>query len=123
MLGTRIYKIKTVNGETIKYKNTQAFCDEYSALAEQCNKQGLLLEDKGDYYEVVTIPPPPEPTQKEKLEREMNQLESYLKQTDYMAIKCGEKGLSMANEYPNEYYRRQACRDRINEIREALKRY
>lgn len=60
---------------------------------------------------------------KRVLEMEMGQLDSYLRATDYMAIKCGEKGLSMANEYPNEFYRRQACRDRINEIREALKRY
>lgn len=129
MLGTKIYKIKTrevINEEGKKviesynYSHTQEFCDEYSALVEYCNANGLTIEDKGDYYECVTIPPPPEPTQKEKLEQEMYSLEAYLRSTDYMAIKCGERGLSMANEYPNEFAERQRARDRINEIRTQL---
>lgn len=128
-LGYQIYKFKEEvsydgkNSTLEEYYTTQEFCDEYSALADYCNNHGYIIEDKGDYYECVTITPPPEPSAKEKLEQEMYQLEAYLKNTDYMAIKCGERGLSMANEYPNEFYRRQACRDRINEIREALKRY
>lgn len=53
------------------------------------------------------------------LQMEMNQLESYLRSTDYMAIKCAELGLSMASEYPTEYTERIKARARINEI-EAL---
>lgn len=47
--------------------------------------------------------------------------ESYLKSTDYMAIKCAERGLSMQSEYPEEYAKRQTSRDEINDLREQLK--
>lgn len=47
--------------------------------------------------------------------------ESYLKSTDYMAIKCSERGLSMQTEYSDEYAQRQKCRDEINALRERLK--
>lgn len=132
MLGTKIYKIKTreiVNEEGKKvtesyhYSHTQEFCDEYSALAEYCNNHGYVIEDKGGYYEAVTPPAPPEPTEKEKLEAELASLQAYLSSTDYMAIKCGERGLSMASEYPVEYAERQRARDRINEINVLLKYY
>lgn len=132
MLGTKIYKIKTREivhedgtkaTEQYNYNHTQEFCDEYSALADYCNNHGLTIEDKGDYYEAVTPPAPPEPTQKELLEQELASLQAYLSSTDYMAIKCGERGLSMASEYPTEYAERQRARDRINEINVLLKYY
>lgn len=45
MIGTKLYKGKYTNAE-------------YSDLAVACNKAGnLTIEDKGDYYEVVEIPP------------------------------------------------------------------
>ena len=47
-------------------------------------------------------------------------LKRYLAETDYMVVKCSERGLSMANEYPTEYEERQKARDRINEINEIL---
>lgn len=128
MLGTRIYKIKereivTEEGkkvtESYNYNWTQEFCDEYSALADYCNNHGLTIEDKGDYYECVTPPPPAEPTVVEKLQQEEASLKAYLAETDYMAIKCAELGLSMASEYPTEYTERIKARARINEI-EAL---
>lgn len=132
MLGTRIYKIKErefVNEEGKKivesynYNHTQEFCDEYSALADYCNQNGLAIEDKGGYYEAVIPPAPPKPTEKEKLEAELASRKAYLSSTDYMAIKCGERGLSMASEYPVEYAERQRARDRINEINALLKYY
>ena len=57
---------------------------------------------------------------KEKLKRELFRHELYLRDTDYMAIKCAEKGVSMATAYPEEYVKRQQARDRINEIRAIL---
>lgn len=125
MLGTKIYKIKTreiINEEGKKiveqynYSHTQEFCEEYSQLAEWCNNNGATIEDKGEYYEAVTPPPPPAPTEKELLEAERAKLQSYLNATDYMAIKCAERGLTMASEYPEEYKARQDARNRINEI-------
>ena len=44
---------------------------KYSEAANWCNEDGwATIEDKGDYYEVVAIPKPPEPTPEEIAERE-----------------------------------------------------
>ena len=51
---------------------------------------------------------------------EIATLKRYLAETDYMAVKCAEKGISMASAYPEEYVKRQQARDRINEIRAIL---
>lgn len=57
---------------------------------------------------------------KERLKRELYRHELYLRDTDYMAIKCAEKGMSMASAYPDEYIKRQQARDRINELRTLI---
>ena len=54
------------------------------------------------------------------LYNELVTLKRYLSDTDYMVVKCSERGLSMATEYPTEYEERQKARDRINEINEIL---
>ena len=44
---------------------------KYAEAAQWCNENGwATIEDKGDYYEVVAIPKPPEPTAEEIAERE-----------------------------------------------------
>ena len=44
---------------------------KYAEAAKWCNEDGwATIEDKGDYYEVVAIPKPPEPTPEEIAERE-----------------------------------------------------
>ena len=43
----------------------------------------------------------------------------YLDETDYIVIKCVEQGLDIETEYAGIKAKRQAARDRINEI-EAL---
>lgn len=44
---------------------------KYAEAANWCNEDGwATIEDKGDYYEVVAIPKPPEPTPEEIAERE-----------------------------------------------------
>lgn len=53
---------------------------------------------------------------------EQIELKAYLSKTDYMVVKCSERGLSMASEYPEDYAKRQEARDRINEISEILGR-
>lgn len=78
----------------------------------------LAIAKKEAYNGAVTVE---EPSTKEKLIQELAELEAYLRSTDYMAIKCGELGLSMMSEYPTEYIERQRARDRINEIRALLK--
>ena len=53
MIGTKINKPTNI--------------DEYSKVAEWCDKNNATIEDKGDYYEVVAVVPH-EPTLQEQLE-------------------------------------------------------
>ncbi len=48
MLGTKIYKPV----------ETQEQCDNYASIAEWCNANGAHIENKGEYYEVVSNPAP-----------------------------------------------------------------
>ena len=48
MIGTKFYKPL----------ETQEQLDSYSQAAEWCNSNNATIEDKGEYYEVVEIPPP-----------------------------------------------------------------
>lgn len=48
MIGTKFYKPV----------ETQEQLDSYSQAAEWCNTNNATIEDKGEYYEVVEIPPP-----------------------------------------------------------------
>ena len=52
---------------------------------------------------------------------EQTELKTYLLRTDYMVVKCSERGLPMASEYPTDYENRQKARERINEIDEILR--
>ena len=47
-----------INEKIYKPIDTQAQCDQYSALAKWCNENNAHLEDKGEYYEVIAIPAP-----------------------------------------------------------------
>lgn len=62
-----------------KMTNTQ-----YADLAVYCNKNGKVIEDKGDYLEAVN---PPEPTDEEKQVRVRQVRNQYLQDTDkYIAL-------------------------------------
>ena len=56
---------------------------EYADLAVYCNKNGLIIEDKGDYLEAVN---PPEPSVEEKEARVRSVRNQYLEQTDKFMI-------------------------------------
>lgn len=56
---------------------------QYADLAVYCNKNGLIIEDKGDYLEAVN---PPEPSDEEKKARVRQVRNQYLKQTDEFMI-------------------------------------
>ena len=56
---------------------------QYADLAVYCNKNGLIIEDKGNYLEVVN---PPEPSVEEKEARVRQVRNQYLKQTDEFMI-------------------------------------
>lgn len=56
---------------------------QYANLAVYCNKNGLIIEDKGDYLEAVN---PPEPSDEEKKAQVRQVRNRYLKQTDEFMI-------------------------------------
>lgn len=64
------------------YKNEMTNA-KYADLAVYCNKNGLIIEDKGDYLEAVN---PPEPSDEEKKARVRQVRNQYLKQTDEFMI-------------------------------------
>ena len=47
---------------------------------------------------------------------EISELKNYLTSTDYTVIKCMERGLSVADTYPEVYQKREEARERINEL-------
>ena len=56
---------------------------EYADIAVYCNKNGLIIEDKGDYLEAVN---PPEPSDEEKKARVRAVRNQYLEHTDKFMI-------------------------------------
>ena len=56
---------------------------QYADLAVYCNKNGLIIEDKGDYLEAVN---PPELSDEEKKARVRQVRNQYLEQTDKFMI-------------------------------------
>ena len=92
--------------------------NEYKHTAELCNSNSAWIEDKGDYYEICTWSSSEK--EKQKLQFELLKLVDYLESTDYMVVKCMERGLDMQSEYPLDYQKRQDARDRINEIRKEI---
>ena len=49
---------------------------EYTQTAIWCNANKAVIEDKGDYYEVVAIPEPPAPTLDELKKASLSELET-----------------------------------------------
>lgn len=74
--------------------------------------------DEKEFIQVY-IPYTEEELTLRKARLELRELESYLYSSDYKAIKCGELGLSMKEEYPEDYDKRIEVRARINELRKT----
>lgn len=90
--------------------------EEYADLATYCNENDLIIEDKGDYLESVTPPPP---TPEEQAQFEIAELKEQLNATDYKIIKCSEyqlAGAALPYDIAELHATRQALRDRINEL-------
>ena len=71
-----------VDAEGKKIKNTAPnTLSQYSECAQWCNAHGAMIEDKGDFYEVVPIPSP----SKEMLASQVRSKRVYLlEETDYL---------------------------------------
>jgi hypothetical protein len=102
MIGTKINKPL----------ETQEQLDAYSQAAEWCNNNNATIEDKGDYYEVVAVPPP---TQEELNAMEVERIKAELASTDYKCLKYVDGALS-ESEYAEVKAYRAELRQRINEL-------
>ena len=71
MIGTKFYKPLSEESETA-----------YSETAKWCNEtQAGFIEDKGDWYEVVAIPEPEQPTAQDIINEYDNAIEQWLDST------------------------------------------
>ena len=87
--------------------------DEYSNVAEWCNKgQEYHIEDDGVYYAVVKNA---EPTGEEIKQARIAELKQLLADTDYVVIKIAE-GAATAEDYSEIIALRQAWREEIREL-------
>lgn len=102
MIGAKFYKPL----------ETQEQLDEYSAAAEWCNENNATIEDKGEYYEVVEIPPL---SQEELNAMEIERLKGELASTDYKCLKYVDGALT-DEEYAEVKAYRAELRARINKL-------
>jgi septal ring factor EnvC (AmiA/AmiB activator) len=56
----------------IIHKNNEAEMAEYTKTAQWCNANNAMIEDKGEYYEVVAIPAPSTEEQLAQLDAQYN---------------------------------------------------
>ena len=95
MLGTKLYKGKYTN-------------KEYADLAVWCNANNATIEDMGEYYEVVAIPPyvPTEKEIQEQLERGVEAwMNSVVAERDYDSI---DTCIARYTDSPNPKYAQEA---------------
>lgn len=101
-LGTKCYKD---NFDSKLYVRMADFCN--STMAYQ-------IEDKGEYYEIVERVTE-KPSEKELLEREKAELETWLKAHDYIGVKIAT-GRATIDDYADEIALMTEKAERINEI-------
>ena len=105
MLGTKIYKTEL---------QTQEQLNRYSSVAEWCNNNNAIIEDKGEYYEVV-----PAPVYEETVEDKIAKLKGELASTDYKCLKYVDGALT-ESEYAEVKAYRAELREQINELEGSL---
>jgi hypothetical protein len=95
-----------------KFNKPLSDLSAYSEAAAWCNENGAMIEDKGDFYEVVEIP---EPTAEEIKANRIAELKRLLADTDYAVIKIAE-GEATKEEYAETLANRRAWRIEINDL-------
>lgn len=86
--------------------------DYHMALVEKAISEGKLIS--GDKYGNPILVDPPPPTDEEVKQRRLNELESYLSQTDWYAIRFADAGEPIPEGIKQK---RQEARDEISALR------
>ena len=90
--------------------------NEHSVLMRgQCQGKVIVFHDD----KKPTLEDPPPPTESELATWRIRELKSFLKETDYVAIKIAE-GVADSSEYEETLERRKNARVEINELEKKL---
>lgn len=89
------------------YAETATWCNENNAMLEEIEPEGNIRRFK--------VVPVPEETEEEKREFRIAELQNYLNNTDWYAVRCAETGVEIPDEIKAE---RQAAREEISRLRE-----
>ena len=96
-------------GEKIYKDNYDAH--HYADLAVWCNANNAMIVDKGEYWEVVAIPPPSEA---EIIAQKVAECHQYLTSTDYIGARIAE-GSATVEHYADVIAKRAEAREYISE--------
>ena len=88
------------------YAETAMWCNENNATLEEIEPEGNIRR-----FKVVPIP---EPTEKERNTFRITELQNYLNETDWYAVRYAETGVEIPNEIKAE---RQSAREEISKLR------
>jgi len=106
--------IDAEDGQRTEYRCETVVTEPMSFASEQ-EALEFFTEHHGELFSLLTAR---EAMVKAKADAEVAQ--AYLQNTDYMVVKCAELGLSMLEEYPAEYAKREEARRVIREYRRML---
>ena len=90
--------------------------EQYADLAVFCNRNGMIIEDKGDYLESVL---PPEPSEEEKKQERIFELHTLLSNADYWTSKYAD-GEYTDEEWAEKVAIRKAWREELRELEKCL---
>ena len=87
--------------------------DEHIKIKEKANNEGKLISGDKDGNPILVDPPPP--TDEELKQRRLNELDYFLKNTDWYAIRFADTGTPIPEEIK---IKRQQAREEISALRE-----
>lgn len=88
--------------------------DEHMSIINKANSEGKLISADEEGNPILVDPPPTTPEEVKK--QRINELENYLSQTDWYAIRFADTGEEMPADIKKK---RQDARDEISRLRES----
>ena len=88
---------------------------KHMSIVNEANSKGKLI--KGDEEGNPILVDPPEPSEKEKAEQTINELENYLRDTDWYALRFADTEEPIPADIKTK---RQEAREEISRLREKL---
>jgi hypothetical protein len=89
--------------------------EEHSSIIQEANEQSKIIVGDKDGKPILADPPPP--SEEEQKQQRLNELLSYLEETDWYAIRFADTGEPIPEEIKKM---RQDARDEISELKNQL---